>query len=83
MADSSRTLSKSSIWVLLVVPTSIRLEPDFVMSSGSLKLPPISTSSPRETGTNFPRANVFKTNINAAALLLTIAAASHPVSLDN
>ena len=45
-----------------------------------LKLPPTSTSSPRETTTSPSFAIVFKTNNTAAALLFTINTSSAPVN---
>ena len=50
------------------------------MMSGMRKAPPISTSSPRETTTSLPGARVDSVSSTAAALLLTMVAASAPVS---
>ena len=57
--------------VRFVVPTSRSVAPDFAMTSGMRKDPPISTSSPRETITSPPSARVFRASSTAAALLLT------------
>ena len=70
------TLEKSDNLVRFVVPSSSNSQPARVMSSGRRKLPPISTSSPRDTGTFRPRASVLRTSINAAAQLFTMVAAS-------
>ncbi len=51
------------------------------MTSGTRKPPPISTLSPRLTGTARPAARAASTSSTAAALLLTIIAASAPHSL--
>ena len=59
------------MWVRLVVPTSTKRQPERDIMSGIRNEPPISISSPRETGTSFRRARVFRTSITAAALLLT------------
>jgi len=48
------------------------------MTSGIRKEPPISTSSPRETGTSLSRASALRLNKTAAALLFTTVAASAP-----
>ena len=71
--------SKSTRWVLLVVPTSTMRAPDMAMMSGMRNDPPISMSSPRLTTTSRPRANSARTIITAAALLFTTAASSAPV----
>ena len=63
----------------MVVPTSRSLAPLRAMTSGIRKDPPISTSSPRETTTSFPRARVSRQRSTAAALLLTAMAASAPL----
>ena len=49
------------------------------MMSGMRNEPPISISSPRETGTSRPSASVLRINSTAAALLFTTVAASAPV----
>ena len=53
---------------------------DCAMISGTRKLPPISTSSPRLTMASLPAANSASTIMTAAALLFTAMAASAPVS---
>src|ERR1039457_7058972 len=57
--------------VRLVVPTSRSVAPDFDITSGMRKEPPISTNSPRETRTSPPSASEFNASRTAAALLLT------------
>ena len=64
--------SKSFKCVLFVVPISFILQLAFVITSGILKEPPISTNSPLLIITSFSFANVFNVNNTAAALLLTI-----------
>ena len=49
------------------------------MMSGMRNAPPISISSPRETGTSLPTASVLSTSRTAAALLLISVAAAAPV----
>ena len=53
------------------------------MRSGNRYEPPISISSPRDTGTEPPAARVWRTRNSAAALLLTTRAASAPASRDS
>ena len=53
------------------------------MMSGIRKAPPISISSPRDTGTSFRRAKLFNVRSTAAALLLTTSARSAPVNSHN
>ena len=74
------TDSKSASFVRLVVPTSTNLQPARAMISGIRNDPPISISSPRETGTSLRRAKQFSVSKTAAALLLTTRAASAPVN---
>ena len=50
------------------------------MMSGTRKLPPISTSSPREMTASRPSQNVFSARTSAAAQLFTTSASSAPVS---
>ena len=57
-----------------------KMAPDASKISGSRKLPPISTSCPRETITSRPAARAFKASTVAPALLFTAVAASAPVS---
>ena len=63
------------------MPTSTNAAPLCSITSGIRNLPPISTSSPRDTTTSPPFARELKISITAAALLLTAIAASAPVSL--
>ena len=65
---------------MLVVPTSRRVHPHWVMMSGMRKDPPISTSSPREVMTSPPLPMALRMRSTAAALLLTTMAASAPVT---
>src|SRR5215510_7872333 len=57
--------------------------PDVAITSGMRNEPPISISSPRETRTSPPSANVLSVINTAAAQLLTTAAASQPASSRN
>ena len=63
-----------------MVPTSTSFAPARFMMSGMRNAPPISISSPRETGTSLRFARVSRTSSTAAALLLTTIAASAEVS---
>ena len=63
-----------------MVPTSTSFAPARFMMSGIRNAPPISISSPRETGTSLRFASVSRTSSTAAALLLTTSAASAEVS---
>ena len=54
--------------------------PLFAMISCTRKLPPISTSSPRERIASRPSASVLSASTSAAAQLLTTSASSAPVS---
>ena len=65
----------------MVVPRSTIIAPLCAMTSGTRNLPPISTSSPRDTGTSPPRQRADRVSITAAALLFTAMAASAPVIL--
>ena len=65
---------------MLVAPTSRRMAPDSLMTSGIRKDPPISTSSPLDTTTSLPLAMEASTIMVAAALLFTTMAASAPVT---
>src|SRR6516165_30406 len=56
------------------------MAPDWRMTSGTRKPPPISTSSPREMITSRPSASAARSRSVAAALLLTTTAASAPVT---
>ena len=78
MVSSATAAEKSSMRVRLVVPTSMRRAPDWSITSGIRKLPPISTISPRETTTPCPAARAVSTNRTAEAQLLTTMAASAP-----
>ena len=62
-----------------MVPTSTSFAPARFMMSGIRNAPPISMSSPRETGTSRRLAKVSRTSSTAAALLLTTIAASAEV----
>ena len=64
---------------MFVAPTSNREAPLRAMMSGTRKLPPISTSSPREMATFLPHPTTDSMSSTAAALLLTTSAPSAPV----
>ena len=63
----------------MVVPTSLSFAPQLSIISGTRKLPPISTSSPRLTITSPPLAMAESISSTAAALLFTTIALSAPV----
>ena len=63
-----------------MVPTSTRLTPDWRMTSGMRKPPPISTSWPREMIASRPWPSADRISSTAAALLLVTSASSAPVS---
>ena len=64
-----------------MVPTSTSRAPDCAITSGTRNDPPISTLSPRLTGTSRPAASAATTSSTAAALLLTTIADSAPHSV--
>ena len=67
----------------VVLHTNLGRAPLLAMMSGTRKLPPISTSSPRDTIASAPSANVLSASTIALAPLFTTSASSAPVSSRN
>ena len=74
---------KSCAYVLLVVPTSFRVDPLCSKTSGIRNPPPISTDSERDMIISLPFDIAARPKVTAVALLFTMIADSAPVRSHN